>query len=69
MTMMISSTAALHFLVKDDQNEMQHDFFSHLKLLALESASCDANGIVNNTTVLIRSGQLKEFANIIFLVI
>ena len=60
MTQMASSVAPLHFLVQDDQNEMQHDFFSHLTLLALASASCDATGIVNNTIVFITSTQLKQ---------
>ena len=47
MTLMASLIFPLHLLVQDDQNEMQHDFFSHLILLSLVSASCDANDIVN----------------------
>ena len=52
-TQMASSMEPMHLLVHDDQNEMQHDFFSHLTLLALASASYDATGIVNSTTVCI----------------
>ena len=39
---------------------MQHDFFSHLALLALASASHDANGIVKRPIIFIRSRQLKQ---------
>ena len=40
------SVAPLHLLVQDDQNEMQHNFFNHLTLLALVSASCDTTCIL-----------------------
>ena len=53
------SIVTLWLLVQDDQNEMSHDFFSHL---SLTSASCDADDIVNNIIVLIRSRQLKQCA-------
>ena len=59
MTMMALSIVPLHFLFQDNQNEMQYHFFSHLTLLPLSSASCDANSIVNSTT---RSWQLKQCA-------
>ena len=36
-------------------NKVQHDFFSHFTLLALASALCDANVIVNSTTAFIKS--------------
>ena len=52
--MMTSSIAPKHLLGQDGKNDMQHDFFSHLILLTLASASCDANGIVNSTIVFIR---------------
>ena len=50
---------SLHLLVQDDQNEMQHDFFSQL---TLASVACDANGIANSTIVFIRSRQLTQCA-------
>ena len=50
----INSTNCI-FLVQDDQNVMQYDFFSHLTLLALASASSDANGTVSGTIVFIKS--------------
>ena len=55
MTMMASSIAPLHLLVQGDQNEMQHDFLSHWTLLALTSASFDADGIGNSIIVFIKS--------------
>ena len=58
MMSMVSSIAQLDMLVKDDQNEMPLDFFSHLTLVPLASASCDADG----TIVFIRSRQLKQYA-------
>ena len=64
MTLMSSSISPVYLLVKYDQNEMQHDFFSHLTLLALPSGLCDANGIVNRTTVFIRSRQVKLCARV-----
>ena len=54
---MASSIAPLHWLVQDDQNDVQLDFFSHLTLVALASESGDANGIVSGT---INSRQLKQ---------
>ena len=45
----VSSIPPLHLSVQDYQNEMHHDVFSHLTLLALASASCFYNGSVNNT--------------------
>ena len=54
-----------HLLVQDNQNEMWHDFFSHLTLLALASASCDANGtVVCNTSRLLKNVQHKFFDNL-----
>ena len=47
-------------LDQDDGNKMQHDFFSHLKLLALVSALYDANAIVSSTIIFIRSRCLKQ---------
>ena len=52
--MMASSIATLYLLVQNDQNELQHDLFSHLALLALASVSCDASYIVHSTTAFIR---------------
>ena len=49
MTLMASSIAPLHLLVQNDHNVMQHDFFSHLALLALTFS-----------TLLLRSRQLKQ---------
>ena len=62
MTLTELSIEPLYLIVQDDQNEMHHYFLSHLTLLALASASCDASGTVNSTTVFIRSGQLKQCA-------
>ena len=56
-TGLASHDIPLHLLLQDDQNEMKHDFFSHLTLLAL--ASSDVNGSANNTIVFIVSRQLK----------
>ena len=47
-------------LVQDDWNDIQHDLFSHLTLLVLASASCDAKGIVNSTIVFIKLRWLKQ---------
>ena len=69
MTLMASSQAVLHLLVQDDHNAIMHDFCSHLTLLALASASCDANGIVNNPIVFITLRQLKQCQKIPSLVI
>ena len=35
----VSLMVPLHSLGQDDQNEMQHDFFGHLRPLALHDAS------------------------------
>ena len=40
-------------LAQDDQKEIQHDFSVIFTLLALASASCDVNAIVQSTIVLI----------------
>ena len=47
--------ALLLFLCQDDQNEVQHDFFGHVTLLAPASASHDADGIVNSTITFVKS--------------
>ena len=60
MTLMASRIVPLQLLVQDDQNEIQHDFFSYLTLLALASEPCDANSIVRSTTVFTRSRQMKQ---------
>ena len=59
----VSSVTPFHFIGQDDQNEMQHDFFSHL---TLAWALCDANGIVYSTIVLIRSRWLKQCTTSLF---
>ena len=51
--LIVMSIPPLHLLIQDDQNEVKYDFFSHLTLLALTSASCDANGTISTTTVFI----------------
>ena len=43
------SVAPLHFFGQYDQNDMQHDFFSHTIPLAQALVSHDADGIVNGT--------------------
>ena len=43
-TLMVSWIPPLYLFTQDDQNEMQHDFFSNWTLLALASPPCDANG-------------------------
>ena len=55
-----SSTAPLHLFFQHDWNEVQHNIFSNLTLLALASASCDANSIVNSTIAFIRPTWLKQ---------
>ena len=61
MTLMASSISPMHLIVHN-YNEMKHNFFSYLTLLALASASCDANGTVNSTIAFSRSRQLKQCA-------
>ena len=39
------SIAPLQSLGQDDSNEVQHDIFGHMMILALASASFDANGV------------------------
>ena len=63
----INSTAAM--LIQDDWNARQHDFFSHLTILALASESCDTNAIVNSTVVFIGSRWLKKMCNLTLMVI
>ena len=46
--------ATLYSLDQDNQNEAQHEFFDVI-LLALASASCDANDIITRTIALLRS--------------
>ena len=43
--LMASSMAQLHYLGKEDQNEVQHDFLYHVTPLAL--ALHDASGVIN----------------------
>ena len=43
----------IYLLGQDYWNKVHHNIFIHLTLLALDSASCDANGIVIGTLVLI----------------
>ena len=62
--LMASSIAPLHLFLQYDQNKLQHDFFSHLTLLALASASFDVNSILNRTTAFIRSRWLKQCVTI-----
>ena len=52
MTLIASPIAPLHLFIQDDQNEMQHDIFTHLTPLA----SCYVNGMI----VFMRSRQLKQ---------
>ena len=47
--------AQLHLLARDDQTEVQHDFYGHVMPLEQVLASHDANGIVNGTIVILRS--------------
>ena len=51
---MAPSMVPLHFLGQDDQNEVQHDIIGHLMPLVL--ASHDADGIINGTIALLKSG-------------
>ena len=59
MILMVLSKAPQHLLVQDYQNWVQHDFFSHLTLLELATATCAVYGIVNSTIV---SRWLKQCA-------
>ena len=62
-----SSITPLHSLGQDNWNDMLHDFlvmwchwhWCHMMPLALASAQCDADGIINGTTGYLRSRQLQ----------
>ena len=47
--------APLNFLGQDNQNEMQHDFFGHMMLLALALMSHGADGVINGSVAFLRS--------------
>ena len=53
----VSSMVPFHLLVKDDHNEMQHDFSRYVMPLAPVLTSYEANGIVNGTIPLFISRQ------------
>ena len=53
MTLIASAIAQQHLLVQDDQNDMKHDFFCNLKLLALASALSETTVITNGIKGLI----------------
>ena len=57
--LMALSIAQLHLLAQDDQNKVQHDYFGDDMSSAPVLTSYHANGIVNGTTVFIRSRQSK----------
>ena len=57
---MVLSMAKLHLVGHSNQNEVKHDFFSHMRPLLLALLSCDANCIITGTMLLIRSRQLKQ---------
>ena len=43
--LMVFSKAQVHLLVQDDNNEVQHDSFGHMVILALVLALHDGTGI------------------------
>ena len=45
---MVLSKAPLHSVGDNDQNEMKHDFFSHVMPLVPTLPSCDVNCIIND---------------------
>ena len=49
----------LNSLDQDDQNMVQNNYFAHVPPLALVLVSHDANSIINDTTVFVRSRQLN----------
>ena len=51
----VSSVTPFHLLGQDDQNEIQHNFFGHVKYMVLALAACDADGIVNGTAAFVSS--------------
>ena len=56
---MALSIAPFYSLGQDDQNEFQHNFFSHVITLALALVSNDDDGIINGTTPFLKSRQSK----------
>ena len=51
---MVKPMAQLHSLDHNDQNEVTHDFFSHVTPLVPALLSCDAKYIINGTILFIR---------------
>ena len=56
---MASSMEPLHFLCKDNWNEVQHDIFAHIKLLVLASVLHDLDNMIKNIIAILRSRQSK----------
>ena len=48
---MVLPMAPLHSLGHNDQNEVKHDFFSHMMPLTPELLQCDPNYIINGIIV------------------
>ena len=54
-----SVNGIIHFLGKDNQNEVQHDPFGHVMPLVLASGSYDADNIISNTIAFLWSRWSK----------
>ena len=57
---MVLSMAPLHSLCHNDQNEVKHDFVSHVMPLVPGLLSCDAKCISNGIILFTRWRQLKQ---------
>ena len=58
--------APLYFSDQDGRSEVLHDLFFHMMPLALASASCGANNIVNSTIALLSLRESKWCATWLF---
>ena len=68
MTPMKLPMAPLHSLGHQKSNEVQYDFLGYVMPSALPLVSCDANTIITETTVFLRSRQIKMRCNMTSLV-
>ena len=58
----VLSMSTLYILAQDNQNEVQHDLFGHVRLLALH----DNDSMVNETITFLRSRKSNELLHDIF---
>ena len=55
-----------HFLGQNDPNEVQHEYFRQVTTLIQALSSCDANGVINDTIIFLRSRWLNKDATWLF---